>query len=149
MLMYLVNNLVKKELQEWGLELTTRRGMRWTLVVFFLKDFFCLLNVRSSRSFKQISTLKVTVNPLCQELNVPWMLWDCLDILSETHEDALHVHNTCFFSSISSLAFIFFLCFGRDSYFLLLYMSLNHFFVLPYLLPSSFQLPLVQKKKTG
>lgn len=149
MLMYLVNNLVKKELQEWGLELTTRRGMRWTLVVFFLKDFFCLLNVRSSRSFKQISTLKVTVNLLCQELNVPWMLWDCLDILSETHEDALHVHNTCFFSSISSLAFIFFLCFGRDSYFLLLYMSLNHFFVLPYLLPSSFQLPLVQKKKTG
>lgn len=145
MLIHLVNNLVKKELQEWALELTIRRGMQWTLAILFPKDFFCLLDVRSLWSFKQISTLKVTINPLCQELNVLWMLWDGLDILSETHEDALYVHNTCFFSSVSSLAFFFFfLRFGRDSYFLLLYMSLNHFF-LPYLLPSSFQMPFVQK----
>lgn len=30
MLMHLVNNLVKKELQEKGLALTTRRRMQWT-----------------------------------------------------------------------------------------------------------------------
>lgn len=141
MLMHLVNNLVKKELQEWGLELTTRRGMQWTWAYCFQKTF---LNVRSLRFFKQISPLKVTANLLCQELNVPWMHWDCLDILSETHEDALHIHNSCFFSPVSSLDFSFFLRFGRGSYFLLLYMSLNHFFLLSYLLPSSFQLPFVQ-----
>lgn len=143
MLMYLVNNLVKKGLQQWGLELTTRRGMQWAWAVLFPNAF---LNVRNSRSFKQISPLKVIANPLCQELNVPWVQWDCLDILSKTHEDALHVHKSCFFSSVSSVAFSFFLRFGRDSYFLLLYMSLKHFFLLPYLLPSSFQLPFVQKK---
>lgn len=115
--------------------------MQWTWAYCFQKTF---LNVRSSRFFKQISPLKVTANLLCQELNVPWMHWDCLDILSETHEDALHIHNSCFFSPVSSLDFSFFLRFGRGFYFLLLYMSLNHFFLLSYLLPSSFQLPFVQ-----
>lgn len=71
------------------------------------------------------------------------MLWDCLDILSEMHEDALTVHNTCFFPSIFSL--LFFLPLGRDSYFLLLYT--HWIFLFPYLLPSSFQLPFVWGKK--
>lgn len=97
----------------------------------FFSFFFCLPNVRSLWAFKQISILKVTVNPLCQELNVLWMLWDCLDIFSKTHEDALSVHNACFVSSISSLVFSFFLCFSRDLYFLLLCTHWSIFFSLP------------------
>lgn len=149
MLMHLVNNWLEKELQEVrGLELTTKRGMQWILVVLFCpKIFFFLVNVKSLWSLKQIRRPKVTINSLCQELNVPWILWDCLDVWNETYEDALQVH-TYVFSSISSLVFLFFLRFGWDSYLLLLLMSLNHFFLLPFLLPSSFQLPLVPKKKS-
>lgn len=144
MLMHLVNNLGRQKQQEWGWELTSRRGAQWTSVVL-PKDFFFfgLPNVRSLWAFKQISTLKVTVNPLCQELNVLWML--CLDIFSKTHEDALSVHNACFVSSISLLVFSFFLCFSRDLYFLLLCTHWSIFF--PYLLPSSFPLPFVQQEK--
>lgn len=150
MLMHLVNNLVKKKQQEWGWELASRRGAQWTsVVVFCQKTFFCLPNVRSLWSFKQISTLKVTVNPLCQELNVLWMLWDCLDIFSKTHEDARSVHNTCFVSSISSLVFSFFLYFSRDLYFLLLCTHWSIFFSLPtpLLFPSALCAARKRKKK--
>jgi len=119
----------------------SQKGARWTSAALFCQKTF-FVNVWSLWSFQQISALKVTANPLCQELNVPWMLWDCLDILSEMHEDALSVPNTCFFPSIFSLLFFLLLVEIRISSCFMLTESL-----FPYLHPSSFQLPFVRKKE--
>lgn len=135
MLMHLVNNLVKKELREWGREVAAEGS------IVLPKDLFC----------KCLKLVVLSADPRSQGHCKPFVpgvkcAMDALrlpDILSEMHEDALTVHNTCFFPSIFSL--LFFLPLGRDSYFLLLYT--HWIFLFPYLLPSSFQLPFVWGKK--
>lgn len=77
------------------------------------------------------------------------MLWDCLDIFTKTHEDALSVHSACFVSSISSLVFSFFLCFSRDLYFLLLCTHWSIFFSLPTPLLFPAALCAVRKRRKG